>query len=73
MNVSVNPAIPGFAADFTRPYVVMRSRSFLILHTAILTLSSSSLMFSALIGTEKHFILVAGGSQSSASSRSSSA
>jgi hypothetical protein len=59
MNVSFNPAIPGLTTDFTRPYVVMRLRRFLILLTAILTLSCCSLMFSALIGTEKYLILVA--------------
>lgn len=59
MNVSFNPSIPGLATGSSGPIVVTRSRRFLILLTAILSLSFCSLMFSALVGTERYLVFVA--------------
>ena len=59
MNVSFNPAIPGYLTGHSRLESVTRSRRFLIMLTAILSFSCCSVMFCALIGTERYLVFVA--------------
>lgn len=59
MNVSFNPAIPGYLTGHSHLESVTRSRRFLMMLTVILSFSCCSVMFCALIGTERYLVSVA--------------
>ena len=59
MKTSFNPAIPGYLTDYTKPFVQIASRRFLLLLSTTLSLSFYSLMFSALLGAERYLAFFA--------------